>query len=146
MTESEYKKQLIDLGVTEEEVAKIDFSMIEKIISESKDIDDMCNKVLSINPSADVQALKDAIKNKIQEQDKTSDTAEDLSEESLEEVAGGSLGSWIKKNKEWLIPVAGLALTGAVAGGVALYKHFNKPVDSYNLINDVPQKGLLAED
>lgn len=38
MTESEYKKQLIDLGVTEEEVAKINFSMIEKIISESKDI------------------------------------------------------------------------------------------------------------
>ena len=40
----------------------------------------------------------------IAENTKSSKITLDLSDSDLEDVAGGSAGSWLNKNKDWLIP------------------------------------------
>ena len=48
-------------------------------------------------------------KKSIAETAKNSETTQDLSDEALEEVAGGSAGSWLKKNYETICRLAVLA-------------------------------------
>ena len=114
MNTNDYKKQLLEMGVKEEEIAKIDFAKIENIIDSAKSIEGLCNSLKNALPNFNEEEFKKAVS----ESSKESEDAEDLSDDALEAVAGGSLGSWIKKNKDVLLATALIAGTvGTLAFG-----------------------------
>ena len=115
MNEEELKNQLLAVGASEEQIAKVDFAKMENIFNSANSIEELC-KVLKENyPDFNEAEFKRAIA----ENEKTEDEAQDLSDEDLEAVAGGSVGSWLNKNKAWLIPVAAIAVVGI---GYGIYK------------------------
>ena len=117
MNEKELKQQLLAAGATEEQIAKINFARIEEIISQAGNLDELCNLMVKNYPGFNVQEFKKAVTEGANAKD--SEEAVDLSDEALENVAGGSLGSWIKKNKDWLIPVAAIGASGLLIGAFA---------------------------
>ena len=108
MNINELKAELIAAGAREEDLAKVDFANIEHIIDDANDIKGLCKALKEAYPTFDEAAFKRAIA----EQTKKTDDAQELSDDDLEAVAGGSVGSWINKNKEWLIPVATVVILG----------------------------------
>ena len=108
MNMNELKAELIAAGAKEEDLAKVDFANIEHIIDGANDIEGLCKALKEAYPAFDEAAFKRAIA----EQTEKNDDAQELSDDDLEAVAGGSVGSWINKNKEWLIPVATVAVLG----------------------------------
>ena len=108
MNINELKAELIAAGAREEDLAKVDFANIEHIIDGANDIEGLCKALKEAYPAFDEAAFKRAIA----EQTKKTDDAQELSDDDLEAVAGGSVGSWINKNKEWLIPVATVVILG----------------------------------
>ena len=108
MNMNELKAELIAAGAKEEDLAKVDFANIEHIIDGANDIEGLCKALKEAYPAFDEAAFKRAIA----EQTKKTDDAQELSDDDLEAVAGGSVGSWINKNKEWLIPVATVVILG----------------------------------
>ena len=108
MNMNELKAELIAAGAKEEDLAKVDFANIEHIIDGANDIEGLCKALKEAYPAFDEVSFKRAIA----EQTKKTDDAQELSDDDLEAVAGGSVGSWINKNKEWLIPVATVAVLG----------------------------------
>ena len=113
MNTNDYKKQLLEMGVKEEEIAKIDFAKIENIIDSAKSIEGLCKAFKDVYPDFNESEFKKAII----ENTKESEEAQDLSDDALEAVAGGSLGSWLKKNKKEILYTA----VGVGAFGAALY-------------------------
>ena len=105
MNMNELKAELIAAGAKEEDLAKVDFANIEHIIDGANDIEGLCKALKEAYPAFDEAAFKRAIA----EQTKKTDDAQELSDDDLEAVAGGS---WINKNKEWLIPVATVVILG----------------------------------
>ena len=108
MNMNELKAELIAAGAREEDLAKVDFAKIEHIIDGANDIEGLCKALKEAYPAFDEAAFKRAIA----EQTKKTDDEQELSDDDLEAVAGGSVGSWINKNKEWLIPVATVVILG----------------------------------
>lgn len=121
MTEKEIKDQLREQGVSEEELASVDYGKIAEIVSNAASIDDLCAKMKLLKPDIDDEALKKHLMELSEKSSDEDENAEDLSEEQLEAVAGGSVGSWLKKNAYWLVPTLFTAsLIGVtVAQGVA---------------------------
>ena len=117
MDEKEFKEQLLLAGASEEQIAKVDFEKMESIFDKANSIEDLC-KVLKENYSDFNEA---EFKKAIVENEKADGEALDLSDADLESVAGGSVGSWLNKNKAWLIPVAAFAAAG-IGYGVYKYK------------------------
>ena len=114
MTEIKFKKKILEMGVSQEEVAKVDFAKIKDIIDGAKSIEGLCKAVKDVYPDFNESEFKNAII----ENAKESEEAQDLSDDALEAVAGGSLGSWLKKNKkEILYTAVGVGAFGALIYG-----------------------------
>ena len=105
MNQMELKTDLLAAGVTEEALTKLNLSKIEEIISGANNIDEICTKMKEAYPDFNETEFKKSIA----ETAKNSETTQDLSDEALEEVAGGSAGSWLKKNYETICRLAVLA-------------------------------------
>lgn len=115
MNEKELKAQLLEAGATEEQIAKVDFAKIENIIDNASSIEGLSKSLKEAYPDFNEEEFKKAVA----ENTKDNDAVENLSDEALEAVAGGSVGSWLNKNKAWLIPVATVAVIGI--GGAIIY-------------------------
>ncbi len=115
MNEKELKAQLLEAGATEEQIAKVDFAKIESIIDNASSIEGLSKSLKEAYPDFNEEEFKKAVA----ENTKDNDAVENLSDEALEAVAGGSVGSWLNKNKAWLIPVATVAAIGI--GGAIIY-------------------------
>ena len=136
MNMNELKAELIAAGAKEEDLAKVDFANIEHIIDGANDIEGLCKALKEAYPTFDEAAFKQVIA----EQTKKTDDAQELSDDDLEAVAGGSVGSWLNKNKEWLIPVATVAVLGI---GYSLFRYFK---GSGNTANKRTAKAIDNED
>ncbi len=119
MDYNEIKEQLLAAGATEEQVAKIDFAKIESIFDGVSSIEGLCKDLKKAYPDFNESEFKKAIA----ENSKDSENAEELSDAALEAVAGGSVGSWLNENKDWLIPVASIAVIGGIVGTGILMKN-----------------------
>ncbi len=119
MDYNEIREQLLAAGATEEALAKIDFAKIESIIDGASSIEGLCKDIKKAYPDFNESEFKKAIA----ENSKDSENAEDLSDADLEAVAGGSVGSWLNENKDWLIPVASIAVIGGIVGTGILMKN-----------------------
>ena len=101
-------------------------NQIEQIIAESNSADEAFDKICQTYPEINKAELKehfDEETKKAEQQlseNSDSETVENLSEDDLESVAGGSFGSWMKKN--WPYVVGGAIMLTAF--GVAGYKGF----------------------
>ena len=105
MNEQKIKEDLIAAGVTEEALTKLNLPKIEEIISGANNIDEICTKMKKAYPDFNETEFRKTIT----ETAKNSETTQDLSDEALEEVAGGSSDSWLKRNYETICRVAVLA-------------------------------------
>ena len=108
MTEKELKEQLISAGVSQEQLSKVDFPKFEAIFDSADNIDDLCQKMKKMYPDF----VEEDFRQLVVAQSEDSENVVDLSEEALEAVAGGSTGSWLKNNKDWLIPLGLIAAAG----------------------------------
>lgn len=108
MTEKELKEQLISAGVSQEQLSKVDFPKFEAVFDSADNIDDLCQKMKKLYPDF----VEEDFRQLVAEQSEDSENVVDLSEEALEAVAGGSKSSWLKNNKDWLIPLGLIAAAG----------------------------------
>ena len=101
-------------------------NQIEQIIAESNSADEAFDKICQTYPEINKAELKehfDEETKKAEQQlseNSDSETVENLSEDDLESVAGGSFGSWMKKN--WPYVVGGAVMLTVF--GVVGYKGF----------------------
>jgi hypothetical protein len=108
MNEQKIKEELIAAGATEDMFEKIDFAKFEEIFDNAGSIDELCRNMKTAFPDFDEAGFRQSV----QEQAAESEKIEALSDESLEAVAGGSVSSWLDRNKDWLIPLGLMATIG----------------------------------
>lgn len=118
MKEKEFREQLLLAGASEEQIANVDFAKMENIFDKANSIEELCKTLKESYPDFNESEFKKAIA----ENSKTEDEIQDLSDTDLEAVAGGSVGSWLNKNKAWLIPVATVAVIGIGYGIFKLHQ------------------------
>ncbi len=108
-------------GASEQVIADFEkqFSVeeIQEIVASCDNVDEACEKLCKKYPVLQYDELKkqiDALASQAQgaESDSASEEMVDLNEDDLEAVAGGSIGSWFKKN--WAGLVVGGVLTAAL--------------------------------
>jgi hypothetical protein len=106
------------LGYSEEEIKKVkdnpEYENFAKILDESNSFEEAVKKFEDMYQDFDAAKFREACESQAEQKDDVSDDSEeilDLEDEALEAVAGGSIGSFFKKN--WK------TITGAVVGGVA---------------------------
>ncbi len=116
MNDKELKEQLLAAGANKADLEKVDFDKIEKIISNASSIESLCKSLRETYPDFNEADFKKVITEKQEESEDT----QDLSESDLEAVAGGSIGSWINKNKTWLVPLAAVT----IMAGYVLYDRY----------------------
>ena len=153
MDSNELKKQLLEYGATEEELAKIDFAAIENLLENASDIDEFCISFKKIYPNFNEAEFKQLIA----DNSDNSENAQELSDEDLESVAGGSIGSWFSKNKQLVIcsAIIGAALIASPfvykamqkkAATKASEEYMRGDADGYNLaVNNVQVHGAPAK-
>jgi len=122
MNEKELKEELLAAGVTEEQLDSLDFTKIEEIFDNTQNADELCMEIQKNFSDFDEKSFKTMLS----EQEKESEKTEDLSDEALEEVAGGSAGSWFKKNKDWVITAAVIGALGIAVGGKKLWNKIDR--------------------
>ena len=133
MDKNKITAQLLEAGVTEEELGKIDFEKVGEIIDTSRSIDSLCKSLKSNYPDFNEAGFREAL----EKNTKDSEEMQDLSDNDLEAVAGGSVSSWISKNKEL---VAGLALL-ALCVPVGYFMHAGGKSSGEAKLKDVYNKG-----
>ena len=133
MDKNKITAQLLEAGVTEEELGKIDFEKVGEIIDTSRSIDSLCKSLKSNYPDFNEAGFREALEKNA----KDSEEMQNLSDNDLEAVAGGSVSSWISKNKEL---VAGLALL-ALCVPVAYFMHAGGKSSGEAKLKDVYNKG-----
>ena len=133
MDKNKITAQLLEAGVTEEELGKIDFEKVGDIIDTSRSIDSLCKSLKSNYPDFNEAGFREALEKNA----KDSEEMQNLSDNDLEAVAGGSVSSWISKNKEL---VAGLALL-ALCVPVAYFMHAGGKSSGEAKLKDVYNKG-----
>jgi len=111
MNEEKIKEELLAAGASEDMFEKIDFSKFEEIFDNAGSIDELCRNIKTAFPDFDETGFRQSV----QEQAAESEKIEDLSDDSLEAVAGGSVSSWLNRNKDWLIPLGLMATFGLTA-------------------------------
>ena len=115
MDKNKITTQLLEAGATEEQLAKINFEKVESIIDTARNIDSLCRTLKSNYPDFNEAGFMEALEKNAKDSEET----QDLSDNDLESVAGGSVSSWISKNKEL---VAGLTLLAlCVPVGCVMY-------------------------
>mgnify|MGYP006916033913 CR=1 FL=1 len=127
MNEKALKDFIREQGAAEEVVNALDMEGVEKIISSCDTMDEALDKICEAYPELDKKELADAIelaRKTVDDQlaassDSASEEMVDLNEDDLEAVAGGSAGSWFKKN--WPILVGAAAGVGIAAAGMKIY-------------------------
>lgn len=122
MNVQELKEELLAAGVTEEQLDRLDFTKIEEIFDNTQNADELCMEMQKNFSDFDEKSFKTMLS----EQEKESEKTEDLSDEALEEVAGGSAGSWFKKNKDWVITAAAIGALGIAVGGKKLWNKIDR--------------------
>lgn len=122
MNVQELKEELLAAGVTEEQLDNLDFTKIEEIFDNTQNADELCMEMQKNFSDFDEKSFKTMLS----EQEKESEKTEDLSDEALEEVAGGSAGSWFKKNKDWVITAAAIGALGIAVGGKKLWNKIDR--------------------
>lgn len=122
MNVQELKELLLAAGVTEEQLDRLDFTKIEEIFDNTQNADELCMEMQKNFSDFDEKSFKTMLS----EQEKESEKTEDLSDEALEEVAGGSAGSWFKKNKDWVITAAAIGALGIAVGGKKLWNKIDR--------------------
>lgn len=133
MDKNKITAQLLEAGVTEEELGKIDFEKVGDIIDTSRSIDSLCKSLKSNYPDFNEAGFRKALEKNA----KDSEEMQNLSDNDLEAVAGGSVSSWISKNKEL---VAGLALL-ALCVPVGYFMHAGGKSSGEAKLKDVYNKG-----
>ena len=133
MDKNKITTQLLEAGVTEEELGKIDFEKVGEIIDTSRNIDSLCKSLKSNYPDFNEAGFREALEKNA----KDSEEMQNLSDNDLEAVAGGSVSSWISKNKEL---VAGLALL-ALCVPVGYFMHAGGKSSGEAKLKDVYNKG-----
>ena len=133
MDKNKITAQLLEAGVTEEELGKIDFEKVGEIIDTSRSIDSLCKSLKSNYPDFNEAGFREAL----EKNTKDSEEMQDLSDNDLEAVAGGSVGSWISKNKELVTGIALLALCVPVA----YFMHAGGKSSGEAKLKDVYNKG-----
>ncbi|EID85726.1 hypothetical protein MSI_05450 [Treponema sp. JC4] len=127
MNENDLKKMMVEMKLENNNLSDEDFSKLTNAINGSSSINEACKKICEVFPELSEEELKEAtdliISNLNQKQQ---EEVTNLSENDLEAVAGGSFGSWMKKN--W----------GYVVGGVGLFAAswlIGKRIGSYKANN-----------
>ena len=133
MDKNKITAQLLEAGVTEEELGKIDFEKVGEIIDTAGNIDSLCKTLKSNYPDFNEAGFREALEKNA----KDSEEMQNLSDNDLEAVAGGSVSSWISKNKEL---VAGLALL-ALCVPVGYFMHAGGKASGEAKLKDVYNKG-----
>lgn len=133
MDKNKITAQLLEAGVTEEELGKIDFEKVGEIIDTSRNIDSLCKSLKSNYPDFNEAGFREALEKNA----KDSEEMQNLSDNDLEAVAGGSVSSWISKNKEL---VAGLALL-ALCVPVGYFMYAGGKSSGEAKLKDVYNKG-----
>lgn len=133
MDKNKITAQLLEAGVTEEELGKIDFEKVGDIIDTSRSIDSLCKSLKSNYPDFNEAGFREALEKNA----KDSEEMQNLSDNDLEAVAGGSVSSWISKNKEL---VAGLALL-ALCVPVGYFMYAGGKSSGEAKLKDVYNKG-----
>ena len=93
---------------------------IEAIIKTSGSPDEALSNICKAFPEVDYELLKKNYDEEIKKaeisfsQSKNSEVIQNLSENELESVAGGSFGSWMKKNWPIVLGLAAIATVGIV--------------------------------
>ncbi len=117
-------------GATEEAVNAVDLKKVEDLILSCGSMEEAIDTICETYPQLDKKWLKKTVEDAKQEVDAQleansnpdSEDIVDLDEDDLEAVAGGSAGSWFKKN--WPILVGAAAGMALAAGGMAMYSKF----------------------
>ena len=117
-------------GATEEAVNAVDLKKVEDLILSCGSMEEAIDTICETYPQLDKEWLKKTVEDAKQEVDAQleansnpdSEDVVDLDEDDLEAVAGGSAGSWFKKN--WPILVGAAAGMALAAGGMAMYSKF----------------------
>ena len=117
-------------GATEEAVNAVDLKKVEDLILSCGSMEEAIDTICETYPQLDKEWLKKTVEDAKQEVDAQleansnpdSEDIVDLDEDDLEAVAGGSAGSWFKKN--WPILVGAAAGMALAAGGMAMYSKF----------------------
>ena len=141
MNSNELKEQFLAAGASEDQLAKIDFDKILEIIDKSSNIEELTKAMKDSFVDFDDENFKKVVA----EYKDEGNEAIDLSDDDLESVAGGSLGSWMSENKDWLIPVAvvvGIGVTGFVAG--KLIQNHRQAVAKKAFLNRQPERTTVT--
>ncbi len=117
-------------GATEEAVNAVDLKKVEDLILSCGSMEEAIDTICETYPQLDKEWLEKTVEDAKQEVDAQleansnpdSEDIVDLDEDDLEAVAGGSVGSWFKKN--WPILVGAAAGMALAAGGMAMYSKF----------------------
>lgn len=118
MNKEEYKEQLLKLGLSEKQIESINFPQLEEIISNAKDVDDICTQLEKIYPGFNSDEFKKVVKYASNQEAKASENVEDLSDENLKEVAGGSASHWFRDHAVELAIIGAGIIGGAIWGAV----------------------------
>ena len=124
-SEQNIKNALKDQGIDIDSAPNINMNELEEIALSCSSVEEAIEKICEKNPQIDAEHLKNdfanlqfnMLDNESSKTDSMSEEAIELDEDDLEAVAGGSVGSWFKKN--W---PAVLAIT-AVCVGVGYGAH-----------------------
>ena len=104
------------MNKTNEEIQK----EIEVIISKSNSYEEALKNICEAYPEIDYELLKKNFEEEKKKAEKSfmektdSEAIQNLSEHELEEVAGGSFGSWMKKNWPIVLGAASIITVGAI--------------------------------
>ena len=130
--ESINKQELMDAlksnGLDPSNVENFNVAEIEQIVSSCNSVEEAIQKICEKNPQADAESIKKLLEDMQKafmaqspsELEKMSDEFVDLEDGDLEAVAGGSVGSWFKKNWPTLVTIA--AIGGLCYGGYRYFK------------------------
>ncbi len=122
MNEQKFTDMLLSAGARREDLAQVDFQKITSIVENSSSVDDLCKTLKASYPDFYEEEFRKAVAENMKESEKT----EELSDSDLEAVAGGSVGSWLKKNQDWLVPV------GVIAGMCIVMPLTIKTINKYD--------------